>query len=106
MTEIATIRALGYSRSAAFMGTLVESLVLSLAGCLIGVIVAKFGMEGLTASTRGGGGNTQLAFELAVSLPIVIQSSVLALCVGLIGGGLPAFRATRVPLRSAMTGRT
>lgn len=106
LVEIATVRAIGYSRSAAFVGTLVESLALSLAGCVIGVIIAKFGMEGLTASTRGGGGNTQLAFELAVSLPIVIKASVLALCVGLIGGGLPAFRATRVPLRSAMTGRT
>jgi putative ABC transport system permease protein len=105
LTEIATVRAIGFSRGAAFVGTLVEAIVLTLVGCAVGIFVAKFGLEGFSASTRGGA-NTQLAFELVLSIPIVIQASVLALIVGLIGGGLPAFRATRIPLRSAMTGRS
>ncbi|MEP3300166.1 MAG: FtsX-like permease family protein [Pseudoruegeria sp.] len=105
LTEIATVRAIGFSRTAAFVGTLFEAIVLTLIGCVIGVAIAKFGLEGFSASTRGGA-NTQLAFQLVLSVPIVLQATVLALCVGLVGGGLPAYRATRVPLRAAMTGRS
>lgn len=105
LTEIVTVRAIGFSRTAAFVGTLFEAIVLTLVGCVIGVAIAKFGLEGFSASTRGGA-NTQLAFQLVLSVPIVVQATVLALCVGLVGGGLPAYRATRVPLRSALTGRS
>ncbi|QBF29676.1 FtsX-like permease family protein [Thalassococcus sp. S3] len=103
--EIATVRAIGYSRGAAFMGTLVEAVALTVLGCAVGVAIAWLGLDGWSASTRGGA-NTQLAFELALSWPIVVNASIMALCVGFLGGGLPAFRATRVPLRSAMTGRS
>lgn len=105
LVEIATQRAIGFSRSAAFVGTLIEVLALTVLGCVIGVVIAWLGLDGWSASTRSGA-STQLSFELALSLPIIVNAALLALCVGLIGGGLPAFRATRVPLRSAMTGRS
>lgn len=106
LVEIATVRAIGFSRGAAFVATLIEAIVLTLVGCAIGVILAWAALDGWSASTRGGTADTQLAFELAISLPQVMQASLLALCVGLIGGGLPAFRASRAPLRSAMAGRS
>jgi len=102
--EIATVRALGFSRSAAFVATLVEALALTLIGCAIGVALAWIGLDGWSASTKGGA-NAQLAFQLALSWPQAVSAVVLALCIGAVGGGLPALRATRVPLRAAMTGR-
>jgi len=102
--EIATVRALGFGRGAAFTATLVESLALTLIGCAIGVALAWLGLDGWSASTRGGA-NTQLAFELRLSWPLVGQAVILALGVGAIGGGLPALRASMLPLRIAMTGR-
>ncbi|MCG7622233.1 ABC transporter permease [Epibacterium sp. Ofav1-8] len=104
MIEIATVRALGFSRSAAFVATLVEALVLTLIGCAIGVALAWIGLDGWSASTKGGA-NAQLAFQLALSWPQAVSAVVLALAIGAVGGGLPALRATRVPLRAAMTGR-
>lgn len=104
MVEIATVRALGFSRSAAFVATLVEALALTLIGCAIGVALAWIGLDGWSASTKSGA-NAQLAFQLALSWPQALSAVVLALGIGAIGGGLPALRATRVPLRAAMTGR-
>lgn len=104
MVEIATVRALGFSRSAAFVATLVEALALTLIGCAIGVALAWIGLDGWSTSTKSGA-NAQLAFQLALSWPQALSAVVLALGIGAIGGGLPALRATRVPLRAAMTGR-
>lgn len=102
--EIATVRTLGFSRVAAFIGTWVEAMVLTLIGCAVGVAVAWAGLDGWTASTTGAD-QTQIGFQLALSMSLVVQAVVMALVIGAIGGGLPALTATRLPLRLAMTGR-
>lgn len=104
-TEIATVRTLGFSRTAAFIGTWVEAMVLTMIGCLVGVAVAWFGLDGWSASTTGAD-QMQIGFQLALSPVLVLQAVVLALVIGAIGGGLPALNATRIPLRVAMTGRS
>ncbi|MBT9386246.1 ABC transporter permease [Pseudooceanicola sp. CBS1P-1] len=104
LTEIATVRALGYARGPVFLATLAESLMLTLVGCALGSALAWACLNGFGASTRGAG-NTQLAFQLTFSGMIVGQAVVLALLIGVAGGGLPALRATRIPLRIAMSGR-
>ncbi|MGL6209422.1 MAG: ABC transporter permease [Paracoccaceae bacterium] len=102
--EIATVRAIGFSRSSAFVGTLTEAIALTLIGCAIGSVVAWLALDGLTASTRGAD-STQIGFQLALSWGLVVKAVLLSLAVGVLGGGLPALRATRVPLRAAMSGR-
>ncbi len=104
-TEIATVRTIGFSRIAAFVGTWVEAMVLTIFGCLVGVSVAYLGLDGWTASTTGAE-QTQIGFQLALSPDLVLQAVVLSLIIGAIGGGLPALNATRIPLRLAMTGRS
>ncbi|WP_068088863.1 ABC transporter permease [Polycladidibacter stylochi] len=103
--EIATVRALGFSRISAFVGTWLEGLLLTLVGCFIGLCAALLLLDGWAASTVGTD-NTQIAFELKLSFSMAANAVLLALLVGAIGGGLPALHATRIPLRLAMTRRS
>lgn len=95
--EIATLRTLGFSGFAAFVGTLVESLMLAFIGGLVGALITYFVFDGVSASTLGGS-FTQVVFSFAVTPAAVVNGVVLALLVGLLGGFFPALRASRVPL--------
>lgn len=95
--EIATLRTLGFSGFAAFVGTLVESLMLAFIGGLVGALITYFVFDGVSASTLGGS-FTQVVFSFAVTPAAVVSGVVLALLVGLLGGFFPALRASRVPL--------
>ncbi|MBI1340962.1 FtsX-like permease family protein [bacterium] len=95
--ELATLRAIGFGGFPAFVGALTESLLLSLAGGLLGVIAAYLIFNGITASTLGGG-FTQVVFDFAIGPAQVVSGVVLALVLGLIGGFFPALRAANTPL--------
>lgn len=103
-TEIATVRAIGFSRRAAFAGTWIEAMALTCLGCLAGVGFSYLVLNGWTASTVSPD-RTQIGFQLVLSLPLVIKAVWLSLIIGAIGGALPAVAATRIPLRLAMNGR-
>jgi len=92
--EIATLRVIGFSGFSAFMGTMVEALVLSALGALLGVAICAVGFNGLSASTLGAG-FTQVAFKLQIGPQIIGQAVTLALIIGLIGGIFPGWRAAR-----------
>jgi len=95
--EIATLRTLGFSGFAAFVGTMTESLLLAFIGGLIGAGATYLIFDGISASTLGGG-FTQIVFSFAVTGQAVVNGVILALLVGLLGGFFPALRASRVPL--------
>jgi putative ABC transport system permease protein len=92
--EIATLRVIGFSGFSAFMGTMVEALVLSALGALLGVAICAIGFNNLSASTLGAG-FTQVAFRLQIGPDIIGQAVTLALVIGLIGGIFPGWRAAR-----------
>jgi putative ABC transport system permease protein len=98
--EIATLRALGFSGAAAFGGTLVESLVLSLAGGLLGALVTYVFFDGLSTTTLGGS-FTQVVFRFDLSAALLWQGALLALAIGLLGGVFPAWRAAKTPVAVA-----
>ena len=98
--EIATLRALGFSGIAAFAGTLVESLVLSMAGGVLGALATWLFFDGLSASTLGGS-FTQVVFSFQLTPALVLQGTLLALVIGLVGGVFPAWRAARTPVSTA-----
>jgi len=92
--EIATLRVIGFSGFSAFIGTMVEALVLSALGALVGVAICAVGFNGLSASTLGAG-FTQVAFRLQIGPDIITQAVILALIIGLIGGIFPGLRASQ-----------
>jgi len=101
--EIATLRAIGFSNISAFFGTLVESLVLSLIGGIIGILASYTFMDGLTTSTLGGN-FTQVSFSFSMSPALFQNGIILALIIGLVGGFFPALRAARLPVVLAFRG--
>jgi putative ABC transport system permease protein len=95
--EIATLRAIGFGGFPAFVGTLIESLVLACIGGLVGAAATWLIFDGFTASTLGGN-FTQVVFNFRLSPALIGQGVLLALIVGLIGGLFPAIRAARMPI--------
>lgn len=98
--EIATLRAIGYKTIAAFVGTLVESLVLAVLGGILGTIIAYLLFDGISTSTMGGS-FTQVVFDFNVSANAFKSGVILAFLIGLVGGFFPALRAARLPVAVA-----
>lgn len=100
--EIATLRAIGFGPLPVVASVLVESMLLALAGGLIGACLAYVLFNGMTVSTLGGQTFTQLVFDFQVSPALVMNGLKLALAIGFVGGLLPALRAARMPVTVAL----
>jgi len=98
--EIATLRALGFSRVSILSSFLIESIVISLVAGAIGCLIA-LPANGLTAAT-GNVTFSELAFAFRVTPPALVAGMVFALVMGFVGGLLPALRAARLPIARAL----
>jgi putative ABC transport system permease protein len=97
--EIATLRAIGYRSFAVAFSVVFEALVLSVAGSVIGALIAWTLYDGVQS---GWGWDF---FTLRVS-PAMFGLAVLwALAVSLLGGCLPSLRAARWPVVDALRAR-
>ncbi len=92
--EMATLRAIGFGGFSAFAAAMVESLLLSVLGGLLGAVGAFLIFDGLSASTLGGN-FTQVVFSFAVGPELVVNGLIIAVLIGLIGGFPPALAAAR-----------
>ncbi len=92
--EIGTLRALGFRRNAILLAFLMESLLLSLVGGLIGLFAASW-MQTVDISTTNFQTFSELAFQFKMSAEIIIKSIIFSLSMGFIGGFIPAWRASR-----------
>lgn len=101
--EIATLRAIGFSNASAFVGTLAESTVLSIAGGIAGAVAAFLFFDGLSTSTMGAS-FTQVVFTFELTPALFRDGILMALVIGLVGGLFPAWRAARVPVVTAFSG--
>lgn len=98
--EVGTLRALGFSRSDVLMAFVLEGLFLALAGGGLGCLLS-FLMNGLrTSSTTASMSEIVFAFRVT---PVDLGSGLLfAATMGVIGSFLPALRAARLPIVSAL----
>jgi len=97
--EIGTLRALGFSRRSVLFSFVIESVFLALLGGVIGVLMA------LPANNLGGAtgvGFAELAFAFKITPQAIAVGLAFAAVMGLIGGLLPAARAARLPITSAL----
>jgi putative ABC transport system permease protein len=101
--EIGTLRALGFGRVPVVASVMAEALLLSLAGGLLGALLAWLLFNGYQVSTLGSG-FTQIAFDFAVTPALMLQGLGWALAIGFLGGLLPALRAARLPVTEALRG--
>jgi putative ABC transport system permease protein len=100
MREIATLRAIGFGGTPAFVGTMAESLLLSMVGGVVGALATFLLFDGISAATLGSN-FTQVVFSLKLTPALVLQGVILSLVIGFAGGVFPAWRAARVPLLAA-----
>ena len=102
--EIATLRAVGFGQTPVLVSVLFESMLLGVAGGLLGGLVAWFAFDGFQTSTLNWASFSQVAFQFAVTPQLLAQGVVLALVLGALGGSFPAIRAARLPIAAALRG--
>ena len=95
--EIGTLRAVGFRRSAVLVAFLLESLLLSLVGGVVGLAAASL-MQSVDISTTNFQTFSELAFQFKLTPIIAVQTLAFALAMGFIGGFIPAWRAARMKI--------
>jgi putative ABC transport system permease protein len=100
--EIGTLRALGFSRSAILSSFLFEAILLCLLGGLLGC-VATLPFNGLSTGTINQ--FSEITFSFRFGPRVLAQGVLLAVSMGLLGGILPAIRAVRLNIVTALRER-
>lgn len=99
--ELATMRALGFKRRAIVMSVVIESALVSLAGGVVGLLLA-LPVNGISTGTTNFKTFSEIAFNFRVDASIAVIGIVIALIAGIIGGTLPAISAARLPITKAL----
>jgi ABC-type lipoprotein release transport system permease subunit len=97
VAEIGTLRALGFKRRNILAAFMTESMLLSVAGGIVGLLFASL-MQFISFSTINFQSFSELAFGFTLNPEIVVKSLLFALVMGFIGGFLPAMRAARMKI--------
>ena len=100
MREFGTLRAIGASRATVVSMVVAESVLLSLAGGVLGI---AFGWIGSVLLDRALVVLLQLSFPLAaITLPLVLEALLLSVVVGLVGAAIPSVLVWRVDIVSGL----
>ncbi len=100
--EIATLRALGFGSVPVVFWVLIEAILLGVVGGIIGGAVAWFAFDGFETATMNFQSFSQIAFKFAVTPQLLMTALMISLVMGIAGGLLPAIRAARLPVVTAL----
>ena len=92
--EIATLRVIGFSKPSILTSFVLESLLLSLLGALVGILL-MLPLNGMTTGTSNAVTFSEIVFSLRMTVPVVVTAVAFALIMGLLGGIAPAWHAAR-----------
>jgi putative ABC transport system permease protein len=102
--EIATLRVIGFSRPSILTSFMLESLLLSLLGATLGIVL-MLPFNGMTTGTQNQVTFSEVVFSLQMTPVVVISAVVFALIRGVVGGfAPPGTLAPRYPQRAAGLG--
>lgn len=99
--EIGTLRSLGFQRRSILAAFILESLILGFIGGFVGLFIASF-MQFVTISTMNFQTFAELAFSFVLTIENMVQAMAFSLIMGLLGGVLPAIRASRMNIVEAL----
>jgi len=99
--EIGTLRAIGFGGTPVLVSVMVEALLLALAGGILGALIAYALFNNFSVATLGQN-FTQVVFSFKVTPELVVRGLVIAVLIGMIGGFMPALRAARLPVTTAL----
>ncbi len=100
-SEIAVLRVLGFSRASILTSFMFESLLISLLGALVGIVL-MLPFNGMTTGTSNVITFSEVVFNLRMTPAVVGTAIVFAMLMGLLGGLAPAWHAARQNLIAAL----
>jgi putative ABC transport system permease protein len=101
--EIATLRVIGFSRPAILMSFVLESLLLSLLGAAIGILL-MLPFNGMQTGTSNQVTFSEVIFTLRITWVVASAAVGFALVMGFVGGLAPAWHAARQNILNALRG--
>ena len=101
VVEVGTLRALGFRRRSVLAAFLLESIVLAVIGGLVGVGLASL-LSFARVSTMNFSSFSEIGFGFSLSPGVVAGALTFAVVMGVVGGFLPAVRAARMSIVSAL----
>jgi putative ABC transport system permease protein len=101
--EIATLRVIGFSRPSILTSFVLESLLLSLLGAIVGIVL-MLPFNGMTTGTSNQVTFSEVVFSLRMTPAVVVTAITFAVVMGLLGGLAPAWHAARQDILAALRG--
>jgi putative ABC transport system permease protein len=99
--EIATLRVIGFSRPAILTSFVLESLLLSLLGAAVGILL-MLPFNGMQTGTNNAVTFSEVVFALRITPQVAGYAVLFALVMGFVGGLAPAWHAARQNILSAL----
>ncbi len=99
--EIATLRIIGFSKPSILTSFVIEALLLSLLGAIVGIILV-LPFNGHTTGIGNSVTFSETVFSLQLTWRVVITSVVFAAVMGLAGGFAPAWQAARQDILTSL----
>jgi len=99
--EIATLRVIGFSRPSILTSFVLEAVLLSLLGAVVGIIL-MLPFNGMTTGTQNQVTFSEVVFGLQMTPGVVTAAIIFALVMGLFGGIFPAWHASRREILAAL----
>ncbi len=103
--EIATLRALGFSRLSVMASFVLESIFLALLGgilgCFLGILAVKLALSGVTGTTNFAT-FSEVVFAFRLTPQLLMTGVVFSLLMGFFGGVFPAGRAAFTKITNAL----
>ena len=101
--EIGTLRALGFRRREILASFQWEAILLTALGGLLGAGLSRL-FNGIHTGTVNMNTWSDVSYAFAVTPDLMIQGVAFSVLMGVAGGFLPAWRASRIPVTEAMRG--
>jgi ABC-type lipoprotein release transport system permease subunit len=99
--EVGILVSLGYRGFSVFLSFLLEAGIIGLAGGLLGCLIV-LPLNGLETGTTNWNTFTEVAFAFRVTPTLLLRAVLVAVTLGLLGGAVPAWRASRLVPTAAL----